>query len=214
MKTNYQLVLDEMLKEVKKGSRLLLHSCCGPCSSYVISYLAKYFEITVFYYNPNIYPESEFLKRLEVQKKFVKAFDEKIKVVSPIYDEREFLTKVKGLEKEKEGGRRCPICYALRLEKAFLYAKEHNFDYVTTTLTVSPYKHSDILNELGKTFSKKYDIPYLYSDFKKKDGYKKSIALSKEYDLYRQDYCGCRYSLKEKEEYLKEKEALELVEIK
>ncbi len=203
MKTNYQLLLDETLKNIKKGSRLLLHSCCGPCSSYVLTYLLDYFDITVFYYNPNIQPIDEYQKRLTEQIKVINAISKnKIKIVTLEYDEQEFFQKVKGLEEEKEGGKRCPICYRLRLEKTAEYAKEHGFDYFTTTLSVSPYKHSDILNNIGKSLETKYQIPYLYSDFKKKDGYKKSIELSKKYNIYRQDYCGCIYSLKERNKKL------------
>lgn len=198
MKTNYQTVLDNMLKDNPKDSKLLLHSCCGPCSSYVLTYLLDYFDITVFYYNPNIYPEDEYQKRLTEQIKLINALnDKKIKILTLPYNNQEFTNKVTGLETEKEGGKRCTLCYQLRLEQTAKYAKEHNFDYFGTTLSVSPYKHSDILNNIGSMLEKKYQIKYLYSDFKKKDGYKKSIELSKKYNLYRQNYCGCQFSLQE-----------------
>lgn len=198
MKTNYQVILDETLKNIPKGSKLLLHSCCGPCSSYVLTYLLDYFDITIFYYNPNIYPENEYQKRLNEQIKLINSLNSKqIKIVTLPYDNNEFTTEVRGLETEKEGGKRCTLCYNFRLEQTAKYAKEHNFDYFGTTLSVSPYKHSDILNNIGSRLEKKYHIKYLYSDFKKKDGYKKSIELSKKYNLYRQNYCGCQFSLQE-----------------
>ncbi len=198
MKTNYQIILDETLKKLEKKEKLLLHSCCGPCSSYVLEYLCKYFDITVLYYNPNIYPEDEYQKRLHEQIKLINELNNnKIKEIDLPYNHKEFTDYIKGHENDKEGGIRCHLCYKFRLEKTAEYAKENNFDYFSTTLTVSPYKDSQILNEIGSFLEKKYNIKYLYSDFKKKNGYKRSIELSKKYDLYRQNYCGCEFSLSE-----------------
>lgn len=200
---NYQIVLDNTIKEiVESGKRptLLLHVCCAPCSSYVLEYLNKYFDITVFYYNPNISSVDEYNKRLNEEKRFVVEypFDNDIKVVNGEYDNDKFEEIIKGLENEKEGGARCFKCYRLRLEESAKYAKENNFDYFTTTLTISPYKNANKLNEIGKELEGLYGIKYLYSDFKKKNGYKRSIELSHEYNLYRQDYCGCVYSIRNK----------------
>lgn len=198
MKTNYQIILDETLKKLEKKEKLLLHSCCGPCSSYVLEYLCKYFDITVLYYNPNIYPEDEYQKRLREQIKLINELNKnKIKEIDLPYNHKEFTDYIKGHETDKEGGIRCHLCYKFRLEKTAGYAKENNFDYFSTTLTVSPYKDSQILNEIGSFLEKKYNIKYLYSDFKKKNGYKRSIELSKKYNLYRQNYCGCEFSLSE-----------------
>lgn len=201
MNTNYQVKLEEIIKEnqeLKKIPTLLLHSCCAPCSSYVLEYLTNYFKITIFYYNPNIYPYDEYKKRLSEQIRLINSLPvkNKIDILYCDYDNNKFENIVKGLENEKEGGNRCHKCYELRLEKTAITAKENNFDYFSTTLTVSPYKNSNILNEIGDVLSKKYNIKYLYSDFKKKEGYKRSIELSKMYDLYRQNYCGCIYSKK------------------
>ena len=193
---NYQVVLDETIKNLNKIPKLLLHACCAPCSSYVLEYLSNYFEITVFFYNPNMDNVDEYNKRLMELERFVKEFKTKypVKVVSKEYNHEEFLEMAKGLEQEPEKGSRCLKCYRLRLEESFNYAKENNFDYITTTLTLSPYKNSKVINEIGKELEEKYQFPYLYSDFKKRDGYKRSIELSKEYHLYRQDYCGCEFS--------------------
>ena len=197
MKTNYQLLLDEIIKK-ESGNipSLLLHSCCAPCSSYVLEYLNKYFKITILYYNPNISPKEEYDKRLEEQKRLIS----ELKTINPIslvecdYDNEKYEEVIKGLENEPERGSRCTECFKLRLEYTVNKAKELGFDYFGTTLSVSPYKNSTLLNEIGKELSDKYNIPYLYSDFKKKEGYKRSIELSKIYNLYRQDYCGCKYS--------------------
>lgn len=202
MNTNYQLILDEIInKNINQNKRptLLLHSCCAPCSSYVLEYLSKYFKITVFYYNPNISSADEYEKRKEEQKRFIKEsnFSTDIDFIEGVYDNDRYETAIKGLEKEKEGGSRCKKCYYLRLEESAKYAKENNFDYFTTTLSISPYKNAQSLNDIGKQLSDKYKIDYLYSDFKKKNGYKRSIELSKIYKLYRQDYCGCIYSQKQ-----------------
>ena len=190
------------MSSTKEGSTLLLHACCAPCSSACLERLSNFFKITIIYYNPNITEEKEYLKRLEELKNFI----QKIKVKYPIniidtrYDPKEFFEISKGLEKEKERGKRCYKCYELRLEETAKVAKENNFDFFATTLTLSPYKKTDWLNEIGENLSNKYQTSYLYSDFKKKNGYKRSIELSKEYNLYRQDYCGCIYSKLEREE--------------
>lgn len=199
---NYQIVLDKTLKEIDENNKpkLLLHVCCAPCSSYVLEYLNKYFDITVFYYNPNISSLDEYNKRLKEEERFVKEypFKNEIKVVRGRYENERFEEMIKGLEKEKEGGPRCFKCYRLRLLESAKYAKENNFDYFTTTLTISPYKNATVLNEIGHELEELYNIKYLYSDFKKKNGYKRSIELSHEYNLYRQDYCGCTYSVRNK----------------
>jgi len=193
---NYQVVLDETIKGLTGVPRLLLHACCAPCSSYVLEYLSNYFEITVFFYNPNMDNADEYNKRLMELERFVKEFKTKypVTVVNKEYNHEEFLEMAKGLEQEPEKGSRCLKCYRLRLEESFKYAKENSFDYITTTLTLSPYKNSKVINEIGEELEEKYQFPYLYSDFKKRDGYKRSIELSKEYHLYRQDYCGCEFS--------------------
>ena len=197
---NYQLVLEEELKHIKPGSRLLLHACCAPCSSYCIEYLSNYFQITVFYYNPNIDTEEEYNKRVNELKRFVSEFKTKypVDVIDLGHLQEEYDKEVVGLENEPERGARCLKCYELRLRKSFIYAKEHNYDYITTTLTLSPLKNSKVINEIGKKLEDEYDFKYLYSDFKKKEGYKRSIVLSREYNLYRQDYCGCKYSKNKK----------------
>ena len=196
---NYQVVLDETLKNLQGVPKLLLHACCAPCSSYVIEYLSNYFEITVFFYNSNMDSKEEYDKRLNELKRFIKVFKTKypVKVVNKEYNHQEFLELARGLEKEPERGRRCLKCYEKRLLESFLYAKENHFDYVTTTLTLSPLKNSRVINEIAQKLEKELNFPYLYSDFKKRDGYKRSIVLSKEYHLYRQDYCGCEFSKKD-----------------
>ena len=193
---NYQVVLDETLKKLDGKKKLLLHACCAPCSSYVIEYLSEYFDITILYYNPNIDTEEEFNHRLEELKRFIREFKTKnpVKVISLGYDNTEYLDEISGLEEEKEGGSRCYKCFKLRLTKSCIYAKDNNFDYFTTTLTISPLKNSRVLNEIGHDLEQEYGINYLYSDFKKREGYKRSIVLSREYNLYRQDYCGCKFS--------------------
>lgn len=199
---NYQKELDNLLNNLEGTPKLLLHTCCAPCSSYCIEYLSNYFDITVLYYNPNISPKEEYEKRKQEQIRFLKEFPSKNKldILDIDYDYNDFLSIAKGLEQEKEGGRRCHKCYLLRLEKTAQIAKKYHFDYFGTTLTVSPYKNSKVLNEIGKVLQEKYNVAYLFSDFKKKEGYKRSIELSKIYHLYRQDYCGCIYSKKERDE--------------
>lgn len=200
MKINYQLKLDEILSNITKGKKLLLHSCCGPCSSYVLEYLSNYFEITVFYYNPNISEKEEFDKRFNEQKRLIEELPTKypVHLIEGDYDNELYEKEIKGLEEEPEGGSRCFKCYRLRLEQTAKKAKEEGFDYFTTTLSISPYKNASKLNEIGEELEKIYDVKYLYADFKKKNGYKRSIELSREYKLYRQDYCGCKYSIRNK----------------
>ena len=192
---NYQNELDKLIKSLDHKPTLLLHSCCGPCSTQVLTYLCPFFNITVFYYNPNIEPYEEYLKRKNEQIRFIKEFKhENINFLDCDYDNEVFRTKTKGLEQEKEGKARCPVCFRLRLEKTAIKAKELSFEYFGTTLTVSPHKNSKQINTLGGILQEKYNVKYLFSDFKKGDGYKKSIEYSKEYNLYRQDYCGCLFS--------------------
>ncbi len=202
MKTNYQLVLDSELAQISASGRtpsLLLHSCCGPCSSYVLEYLARYFKITVLYYNPNIQPEAEFDRRAETQRQLLRSaeYDNPVDLIVPRYDDSPFLSAVSGLENAPEGGARCLRCFELRLEETARTAREGGFDYFTTTLSVSPHKNAEALNTIGMSMGERYGVPYLCSDFKKRDGYKRSIELSSLYGLYRQDYCGCRFSLRE-----------------
>lgn len=201
MKINYQNKLEEILNSLKGTPTLLLHSCCAPCSSYCLEYLSKFFKITIFYYNPNIDDIDEFNKRIEEQKRLISLLNtpNKIEFIEGVYDNDEFKKISKGLEEEKEGGSRCIKCYYLRLSKTALLAKKLNYDYFTTTLSISPYKDANKLNEIGALLENKYQVNYLYSDFKKKNGYKRSIELSKKYNLYRQDYCGCIYSKIESE---------------
>lgn len=201
---NYQQQLEAVLKqESTKGKRLLLHSCCAPCSSYVLSYLMEYFRITVLYYNPNITEQEEYYKRVKEQIRFIEEFNNDregypIAYADGDYSPAFFLEKVKGYENCREGGERCAICFALRLEETARLAKEGGYDYFATTLTVSPLKDAKLLNEIGLALGARYGVEYLTSDFKKKDGYKQSILLSKEYNLYRQDYCGCAFSKAER----------------
>ena len=196
MKIDYQKKLEEILNEIKEPKKLLLHSCCAPCSSYVLEYLSKYFKITVFYYNPNISIKEEFEKRLKEQVRLINEMDtvNKIDIIEGKYENDKYEETIKGLENEKEGGNRCFKCYRLRMEETAKLAKKLNYDYFTTTLSISPYKNAAKLNEIGEDLEKQYNIKYLYADFKKKNGYKRSIELSKIYKLYRQNYCGCIYS--------------------
>lgn len=212
MKTNYQKELESIIAEHQsKGETptLFLHSCCAPCSSYVLEYLSRYFKITVFYYNPNIYPDDEYYKRVEEQKKFIERFPAKNKIdfVEGIFDKDRFYAMAKGLENVPEGGERCFLCYELRLREAAEYAKARNMDYFTTTLSISPLKNAEKLNEIGLNLANEYGIKYLVSDFKKKNGYKRSTELSKQYGIYRQDYCGCIFSKQERELQIKNKNA-------
>ena len=202
MKENYQKVLENIIKgneQIGKIPKLLLHSCCAPCSSYCIEYLSKYFDITLYFYNPNISKKEEFNKRANELTRLVDSMPltRPINVIIEQYEPNEFYEIAKGLENEPERGKRCEECFKLRLERSAQYARKNNFDYFTTTLSISPHKDAQLLNEIGKDFSRKYNIPYLFSDCKKKNGYKRSIELSTEYNLYRQNYCGCIYSYKE-----------------
>lgn len=204
-KINYQKKLDEIICDLQKSGgipKLLLHSCCAPCSSYVLEYLSRYFKITVFYYNPNIYPEEEYFRRVEEQKRLIDSMPakNKIKFIERGYDPQEFYNCVKGLEHIPEGGERCFACYRLRLEKAAELAKEIGADYFTTTLSISPYKNAAKLNEISEELGELYSVAALPADFKKREGYKRSCQLSAEYGLYRQDYCGCIFSKREREE--------------
>lgn len=196
-KQNYQKIMEAQIASLEGTPSLLLQSCCGPCSSYVLEVLAEHFNVTVLYYNPNIYPEAEYYKRLDEQIKIINSmpFKNKVELMPCDYDEQEFLSAAKGFENEREGGARCKECFILRLGKTAALAKEKGFDFFTTTLTVSPHKNAQLLNQIGKELEDKHGVKYLFADFKKKEGYKRSIQLSKEYDLYRQEYCGCRFSL-------------------
>lgn len=202
---NYQKELDKTLEQLDKEAKvptLLLHSCCAPCSSYVLEYLSQYFQITVFYYNPNIYPESEYTKRILEQQTLIGQMKSKhpISFMAGAYDKERFYAMAEGMEALEEGGARCMKCYELRLREAAEVAKKGNFDYFTTTLSISPMKNAVKLNEIGMRLAEEYQVAYLLSDFKKKNGYKRSIELSKEYGLYRQDYCGCEFSKREREQ--------------
>lgn len=193
---NYDKELKEIISKLNKRPSLLLHSCCGPCSSYVISYLIKYFDITIFYYNPCIEPMKEYEKRKKEQIKFINNFktDYKIKFLDSPYENEKYRECVKEHESDKEGGTRCTKCFYQRLSKTFEVACENNFDFFATTLTVSPHKNSEIINKIGLSFQGKTN--FLVGDFKKNSGYLESVKLSKEYNLYRQDYCGCLFSKK------------------
>ena len=220
-KRNYQKELDRVLekllvkeqcgvqedKHIRETAeavpRLLLHSCCAPCSSYVLDYLSKYFRITVLYYNPNITASAEYFKRVEEQKRLIDIFNQQegrfsIDCIEGDYKPAEFVEVTRGMEECPEGGDRCFLCYRMRLEESAKVAKEVGADYFTTTLTISPLKNAQKLNEIGEELAIVYQVPWLPSDFKKKEGYKRSVELSTEYGLYRQDYCGCAYSKAER----------------
>ena len=204
---NYQKELEKIIAGLEGAPTLFLHSCCAPCSSYVLKYLREYFHITVFYYNPNISEQAEYAKRVEEQKRLIGIYNEqiaqgaqgyRIDVVEGDYTPEVFYEAAKGLEQCPEGGERCFRCYALRLSETAGRAAERGADYFATTLTISPLKNAAKLNEIGEAFSRQYGVKWLPSDFKKKEGYKQSILLSAEYGLYRQDYCGCVYSKAER----------------
>lgn len=204
-KINYQNELDKTLSDIERAGTtpsLLLHSCCAPCSSYVLEYLSRYFKITVFYYNPNIYPEEEFYKRRSEQERFISQLPAKnpINFIGTDHMSEEFYKAVKGLEHIREGGERCFACYRLRLEESAMAARDMGADYFTTTLSISPMKNAQKLNEIGGELGEKYGVKYLFSDFKKRNGYKRSTELSREYGIYRQNYCGCVFSLRERNE--------------
>lgn len=202
---NFQKHLDEVIRRhVAAGERprLLLHACCAPCSSYVLEYLSQYFRLSVFDYNPNISPASEFRMRTEEIERLVREMPfsgERPDVIVGKYDPERFYEAVKGHESDREGGDRCAICFRLRLREAAEAAKAGGYDYFTTTLSISPLKNAALLNAIGAELAEEYGVPYLYSDFKKRNGYKRSIELSREYGLYRQDYCGCVFSKRERE---------------
>ena len=215
MNRNYQKELEKVIQVLQgEHKSLLLHSCCAPCSSYVLSYLRSYFDITLFYYNPNITDEREYRKRVVEQQRLIMELNQNgkseaadgsntyaasIQFMEGTYQPEKFYEIAKGLEMCPEGGERCFRCYELRLREAAEVAREGGFDYFTTTLTISPLKNAEKLNEIGERISKEYGVAFLPSDFKKKNGYKRSIEFSKEYDLYRQDFCGCAYSKAERE---------------
>ena len=208
-KINYQKELDKTLERLTAEGRkpsLLLHACCAPCSSYVLEYLSAYFEITLYFYNPNIAPREEYEKREEELRRLCREMEEKGMLSSPVrllsgaYEPERFTGLARGREALPEGGERCFACYALRLGEMARAAKEGGFDYMTTTLSISPYKNAEKLNELGRELERRTGISYLYSDFKKRNGYHRSIVLSEEFQLYRQDYCGCIYSRAEREQ--------------
>ena len=208
---NYQLELEktvEVVSKLDKKPTLLLHACCGPCSSYVLEYLNKYFDITILYYNPNIYPDTEYYRRKDELKKFLAEFKlvNDIKLIEDDYIPEEYYDAIKGKEELGEKSIRCYKCYEFRLDRTAKYAQDKQFDYFTTTLSISPYKISAWINEIGGILESKYNIKYLYADFKKKNGYKRSLELSNQYGLYRQDYCGCKYSKEAKEEQLKKED--------
>lgn len=196
-KRNYQIELEQIIKELQgEKKRLLLHCCCAPCSSYVLEYLHPYFEITIFFYNPNITGEEEYRKRKEELLRYLRevSFGDEIHIQDADYEPQCFLEIAKGHEEDPERGIRCERCFRLRLEKTAGQAREDAYDYFCTTLSISPHKNAELLMQLGEKLGNRYGVSYLPSDFKKKNGYKRSIELSKEYQLYRQDYCGCVYS--------------------
>lgn len=208
---NYQKLMEELICKNctdKEVPSLLLHSCCAPCSSYCIACLAEFFEVTVFYYNPNIYPAEEYAMRVEEQGRFVREFPTKhpVHFVEGKYDAARFYEMASGMEELPEGGERCFACYELRLRETAEYALSHSFDFFTTTLSISPLKNAAKLNEIGAKLEREYGVRYLFSDFKKKDGYRKSTEISREYQMYRQYYCGCVYSKRDRDRQITEKD--------
>ena len=200
MQESYYKLGIKQLEKLDSKKRLLLHSCCAPCSSWVITFLTKFFDITILYYNPNISPVEEYNKRKKEQIRLIKEIDKinKIDILDCDYDNDIYEEKIKGYEDCPERGARCTICFDLRLRKTAEIAKNNKYDYFCSTLTVSPYKNSNLINQIGEVIGKEYNINWLYSDFKKQNGYKNSIELSKKYNLYRQNYCGCIYSQRKK----------------
>ncbi|MDO5398025.1 MAG: epoxyqueuosine reductase QueH [bacterium] len=199
MKQNYQIILEREIKKItdaKRRPRLLMHACCAPCSSYVMEYLASVFDMTMYFYNPNISPESELIFRGSELERLIHEMplSGHVELIRAEYEHERFIEIARGMEQLPEGGERCFKCYELRLRKTAEYAKENGFEYFSTTLSISPHKNSQKLNEIGSELSEEYGIPYLFSDFKKRGGYKRSCELSAEYNLYRQNYCGCIYS--------------------
>lgn len=197
---NYDLEMEKQIESISEGSKLLLHACCAPCSSAVLERIGNYFEITIFYYNPNITEAKEYQKRVEEVKRLIRSISTKypVHLQEGRYNPDEYWDISKGLENEPERGKRCYKCYELRLEETAKVADSLGFDYFCTTLTLSPHKNANWINEIGKNLDSKYASHYLYSDFKKRNGYKRSIELSHEFNLYRQDYCGCIYSKRDK----------------
>ncbi len=197
MKENYQMQLDGITQHITGGKpTLLLHSCCGPCSSYVLEYLTKYFSVTVLFYGPNIQPYEEYRKRLENQRRLIEEMPcgSPVSIMECEYDGESFIKAVRGLEREPEGGERCTACFRLRIEETARLAAMHGFEWFCTTLSVSPHKDAVRINAIGRELSEKYGVKWLPNDFKKRGGYQRSIELSKQYGLYRQNYCGCIYS--------------------
>ena len=195
---NYAREMDKVLAGLAGRPRLLLHACCGPCSSAVLEQLCRYFEITVLYYNPNIWPAAEYHRRAEELERFVaQAHPLGVTVVEDTYDPQDFYAAAAGLEAEPERGERCTACYRLRMRRAAAYAAAHGFDWFATTLSISPHKDAARINQIGQALAAEYGVPHLPSDFKKKNGYLRSLQLSAAYGLYRQDYCGCVFSYRQ-----------------
>ena len=210
MKINYDLKMEEILKEIRESGerkRLLIHSCSGPCSSLVLEYLKDYFKIDIYFYNPNITFDYEYYARIVEQKEMLEKLEWDMNVIEGMYDPKEdFFKKIKGLENEPEGGARCYSCYDIRIGETAKKAKEEGYDFFTTVLSISPMKNVNYINEIGEKYSKEYEIPFLFADFKKKNRYLRSVQISKELDMYRQEYCGCVFSKVEKEKRDREKE--------
>lgn len=205
MKENFDLKMQETIATLGERKRLLLHVCCAPCSTSVLERLQPYFDIGIYFYNPNMDSQTEFDRRLTETRRLIQRTGLAKEVIETGYDSQDFFEAIQGLEKEKEGGLRCQKCFALRLTASARYAKTHGFDFFTTTLTVSPRKDARILNQLGNEIAKREGVAFLPSDFKKRSGYLRSVQLSKEHDLYRQDYCGCIFSKAERLSQLKNK---------
>lgn len=193
-KINYELKFLEIVNNLSHKPKLLLHSCCAPCSSAVLERVKEYFDVCVIYYNPNIFPQEEYEKRKSEQIKLLNALN--VNFLDCDYNHNDFLSQVQGLENEPECGKRCNKCFLIRLDYVAQLAKEQGFDFFGTTLTISPHKNEQIINQIGENLQNKYSINYLFADFKKKNGYLNSIKLSKQYNLYRQNYCGCEFSEK------------------
>ena len=210
MKINYDLKMEEILKEIRESGerkRLLIHSCCGPCSSSVLEYLKDYFKIDIYFYNPNITFDYEYYARIVEQKEMLEKLEWDMNVIEGMYDPKDdCFKKIKGLENEPEGGARCYSCYDIRIGETAKKAKEEGYDFFTTVLSISPMKNVNYINEIGEKYSKEYEIPFLFADFKKKNRYLRSVQISKELDMYRQEYCGCVFSKVEKEKRDREKE--------
>lgn len=191
---NYDKLMTETVKGLGRKPTLLLHSCCAPCSSYCIEELVKFFRLTVFYYNPNIDTDEEYEKRKNEQKRFIAEFAPEVEFIGEEHESEEFYKAVKGLENEPEGGKRCRVCFALRLSKTVEKAKENGYEFFATTLTISPLKNAKVINEVGFELERTYGVKYLPTDFKKRGGYLRSTVLSERYGIYRQNYCGCVFS--------------------